>query len=148
MPTPKTRAADPIAVTVAGRVAGVAKAAVIRAARTVLHGERRAARLSIAFVGPGRIRALNARWKHADRPTDVLAFSLREPDGTLVGDVYLCRAVAAREAASRGIPIREELLRLVVHGTLHVLGYDHPEDERRTRSSMWRRQERYLSCLR
>jgi probable rRNA maturation factor len=64
-----------------------------------------------------------------------------------VGDVYVCAWVAEREARSRGIPVREELIRLVVHGTLHVLGLDHPEDERRSRSPMWRRQERYVDAL-
>jgi probable rRNA maturation factor len=120
---------------------------VIRAVGLVLERERRAVRLSIAFVGPDRINALNARWKGVDRPTDVLAFALDHPDGGLTGDVYICPAVATREAAQRGIARREELLRLVIHGVLHVLGYDHPEDERRTRSAMWRRQERYLACL-
>ena len=56
-------------------------------------------------------------------------------------------AVAAREARARHLPLRQELLRLVIHGTLHVLGYDHPR-ERRTASAMWRRQERYLKELR
>jgi probable rRNA maturation factor len=55
--------------------------------------------------------------------------------------------VAEREARRRGIPVREELIRLVVHGTLHVLGHDHPEGEGRTVSPMWRRQERYVSAL-
>jgi probable rRNA maturation factor len=64
-----------------------------------------------------------------------------------VGDVYVCPWVAQREARARGIPARQELLRLVVHGTLHALGHDHPEDERRTTSPMWRRQERYLKAL-
>jgi probable rRNA maturation factor len=45
------------------------------------------------------------------------------------------------------VPEREELARLVVHGTLHVLGWDHPETEDRTRSPMWRRQERYVDRL-
>jgi probable rRNA maturation factor len=114
----------------------------------VLAKEGRTVDLSVAFVGLPRMRELNRRWKGADRPTDVLAFPLEQPGGGLAGDVYICRAVAAREAASRTLPLKEELLRLVVHGTLHVLGYDHPEGTGRTRSSMWRRQERYLACLR
>jgi probable rRNA maturation factor len=56
--------------------------------------------------------------------------------------------VAAREAAAHGVTLREELLRLVVHGTLHVLGHDHPEGAGRERSPMWRAQERYLRSLR
>jgi probable rRNA maturation factor len=46
-----------------------------------------------------------------------------------------------------GIPLREELIRLVVHGTLHALGWDHPEGPGRTRSAMWRKQERYVEAL-
>lgn len=93
------------------------------------------------------MRRLNLEWKGHDRPTDVLAFALPQPDGTLHGDIYICRVVAQREARRRGIAVSEELRRLVIHGTLHVLGYDHPEDESRTSSAMWRRQERYLACL-
>jgi len=110
----------------------------------VLRGERRRAALSVTFLGPDRMRALNRRWKGADRPTDVLAFPLRGPGRALAGDVYICRRVALREAARLGIPPREELLRMVVHGVLHVLGHDHPEGAGRLRSAMWRRQERYL----
>lgn len=118
-----------------------------RVARAVLAAEGRGARLSITFVGRERMRALNARYRGRDRPTDVLAFRLRAPDGPPLGDVYVCRWVAAREARARGIPLREELIRLVVHGTLHTLGYRHPEGPGRTRSRMWRRQERYVEAL-
>ena len=148
MPTRKTRAAKASRITVSGRSAPLSAAAVARTARTVLRKEGQAVDLSFAFIGASRIRALNRRWRGADRPTDVLAFPLEQPGGALAGDVYLCRAVALRQAAEHGLPLREELLRLVVHGTLHVLGYDHPEGTGRTRSSMWRRQERYLACLR
>jgi len=132
---------------VAGRVVPLPPAAVRRAVRTVLRGERRAAGICVTFLGPIAMRRLNRRYKHRDRPTDVLAFSLSGPDGSLVGDVYVCRAVAAAEARARRIPLRTELLRLVVHGTLHVLGHDHPEGDGRERSAMWRRQERYLRRL-
>lgn len=133
--------------TVTGRHRPVARGALVRAARTVLAGERGRVDLSLTFVGPERMRRLHAEWKGVDRPTDVLAFTLGAPGLPPQGDVYLCRAVALREARARGIPLREELLRLVIHGTLHVLGYDHPEGQRRTASAMWRRQERYLACL-
>jgi len=77
----------------------------------------------------------------------VLSFAMTDPAGAAIGDVYVCPWVAAREARSRGIPLRQELIRLVVHGTLHALGRDHPEDEDRTASPMWRRQERYVDAL-
>jgi probable rRNA maturation factor len=67
--------------------------------------------------------------------------------GPVVGDVYIAPDVARASARENGISVREELARLVVHGTLHVLGYDHPEDDTRTRSAMWKRQERLVARL-
>ena len=130
-----------------GRRLPLPAALVRRAVTTVLRGERRRAAVSVTFVGRDAMRRLNARHKAHDRPTDVLSFALRDPAGGILGDVYVCRWVAEREARARGIPLREELIRLVVHGTLHVLGRDHPEGERRTSSAMWRRQERYVAAL-
>jgi probable rRNA maturation factor len=137
----------PPAVAVTGRHAPLSGRAVAETVRYVLGRERRRAAISVAFVGPGRIRRLNAAWKGADRPTDVLAFSLPQPGGGLAGDIYICRAVAQREARARRIGLGRELRRLVIHGTLHVLGWDHPDGDDRTSSPMWRRQERYLACL-
>jgi probable rRNA maturation factor len=92
------------------------------------------------------MRALNRRALGHDRSTDVIAFRL-EHDGLLAGDIYVCPTVARRAARSLGIPEGEELLRLVVHGTLHVLGHDHPASARRVLAPMWRRQERYVRQL-
>lgn len=113
----------------------------------VLAGEEREAALSISFLGPRAMTRLNATHKGHDCPTDVIAFSLPLPDGSLAGDIYICRWQAAREARARGIPLREELIRLVIHATLHVLGWDHPEATGRTHSPMWDRQERYVREL-
>jgi probable rRNA maturation factor len=118
-----------------------------RVVETVLAGERRRAFISITFIGRDAMRRLNAAHKGRASPTDVLAFALRGPDGRPVGDVYVCPWVAAREARARRIPLRQELVRLVVHGTLHALGRDHPAGAARTRSPMWRRQERYVEAL-
>jgi probable rRNA maturation factor len=118
-----------------------------RAVAAVLDGEGIGeAELSVTFLSGQRMRALNRRTLGRDRATDVIAFSLQHP-GRLVGDVYLCSSVARRNAKRIGVTEREELLRLVVHGTLHVLGYEHPESDDRTVSTMWRLQERYLSGL-
>ncbi len=130
-----------------GRRLPMPAALVRRVVETVLHGERRRALISITFLGRDAMRRLNARHKGHDRPTDVLSFAMTDPAGAAIGDVYVCPWVAAREARSRGIPLRQELIRLVVHGTLHALGRDHPEDEDRTASPMWRRQERYVDAL-
>lgn len=118
-----------------------------RVVETVLRGERRRALISITFLGRDAMRTLNAVHTGHDRPSDVLSFALADPGGRTVGDVYVCPWVAEREARTHGVPVREELIRLVVHGTLHALGRDHPEDEGRTTSAMWRRQERYVDAL-
>jgi probable rRNA maturation factor len=134
-------------VVVSGRRLPLPAARVRRIVDAVLRGERREASISVTFLGRESMRRLNARHKGRDRPTDVLAFALVEPGGRVVGDVYLCASVAQQEARARALPLREELTRLIVHGTLHVLGWEHPEDDRRTRSAMWRRQERYVEAL-
>ncbi len=92
------------------------------------------------------MRRLNRRATGRRGLTDVIAYSLPQPDGRLMGDIYIC-PTAAKRVALAGVAFREELVRLAVHGTLHVLGYDHPEGPGRTRSLMWRRQERYVRRL-
>jgi len=127
--------------------AGVSRAALARLAADVLRAERvRVQALSVTLVGPSRIRALNRVHLGRDRVTDVIAFAFAPVrGGPIVGDVYVCPRVAAAQARALGIPAREELRRLVVHGVLHVTGHDHPAGPSRTRSPMWRRQERYLA---
>jgi len=118
-----------------------------RVARAVVEGEGRDASIQVTFLGPARMRRMNLQWKGRDCPTDVLSFSLPLPDKSLFGDVFICPEVARLQARELGVPEREELIRLVVHGTLHALGDDHPEGPGRTRSAMWRRQERYVRAL-
>jgi probable rRNA maturation factor len=119
-------------------------------ARAVLRSERvSSAMISIAFVSAGEIRRLNRAHLRRDRDTDVIAFAFR-PTGRrapLVGDVYIAPDVARRAARENGVPIREEIVRLVVHGTLHALGHTHPETGDRTRSPMWKKQERLVKRL-
>jgi probable rRNA maturation factor len=117
--------------------------------REVLDGESAPdASVSVTFLGESAMRRLNR--EALDRPgaTDVIAFRLEHP-GTLVGDVYICAAVAARACAAGAVPIEEELARLVVHGVLHVLDRDHPEPAgAREASAMWAEQEAYVRRLR
>jgi probable rRNA maturation factor len=134
-------------VTVHGRRLPIPAPLVRRIVRAVLRGERRRATVSVTFLGRDRMRRLNARYLGHDRPTDVLTFTLKAPRGIPMGDVYVCPWVARREALAHGVSAREELIRLVIHGTLHALGHDHPDGPARTRSTMWRRQERYVEQL-
>jgi probable rRNA maturation factor len=134
-------------VVVNGRRLPLSPALVRRVVRAVLRAEHRDALISVTFLGRDSMRRLNAAHKGRDYPTDVLAFPLGDPSGQTIGDVYVCSWVARQEARARGIPLREELIRLVVHGTLHALGREHPEGPERTRSAMWRRQERYVEAL-
>jgi probable rRNA maturation factor len=137
----------PTGVAVVGRSPlGAARTAA--AVRAVLRGERRRAAVSVTFVGRDRMRSLNQRYRGSTRVTDVLAFGLSQPGGGLAGDIYICVWRARAQARTHRVPTREELLRLVVHGTLHVLGWDHPGDHTREESDMWRRQERYVRSLR
>jgi probable rRNA maturation factor len=103
-------------------------------------------RVEITLLAPEAMRRVNRRATGHRGATDVIAYTLPLPDGSIVGDVYICPAVAARSGAD-GDGLAEELVRLAVHGTLHVLGYDHPAGAGRTRSAMWRRQERYVRRL-
>jgi probable rRNA maturation factor len=86
----------------------------------------------VRFVDEEEIRGLNREWRGKDRPTDVLSFpsGLIDPAGRRhVGDIALCLPVAARQAARRRhAPDREAML-LALHGLLHLLGYDHEQDD-------------------
>lgn len=134
-------------VTVGGRRIALPAATVRRVVRGVLSAERQAADISVTFLGLELMRRLNLRYRKRDKPTDVIAFALVRPAAPPLGDIYVCAAVAEQQARRHGVSRREELIRLIVHGVLHVLGYDHPESDDRVLSAMWRRQERYVERL-
>ena len=105
--------------------------------------------ISITFVGRRSIATYNKKYLGHKGVTDVISFGFTsggEP-GAIIGDIYICPDVARTNARAQGVSATEELLRLVVHGTLHVLGYDHATGEPRMKSPMWRRQERILARL-
>lgn len=80
--------------------------------------------LSITFLGDSDAQALNRTYLSHDWVPDVLSFPMSPP---LLGDIYIGVEQARRQAEAYGVTEAEELLRLAIHGTLHVLGYDHPE---------------------
>lgn len=106
------------------------------------------AMLSVTFVSNKRMAALNRNHLGHHGPTDVITFALgTDPSGVIVADIYICLDVARRQAHEHGVGVREEIARLVVHGTLHACGWDHPIDDARTTSLMWKRQEQLLRRL-
>lgn len=140
------RPAREIRVGFAGERRALAARTVRRVVTAVLDGEGVGdATVSVTFMSAANMRTINRRTFGRDHATDVIAYPLQH--GTaLVGDVYICPAVARRSARRHGVTAREELVRLVVHGMLHVTGQDHPAAARE-RSPMWQRQERYVTAL-
>ena len=111
------------------------------ARRTLIAEGRSRVELSVAFVDEAEMADLHVRYLDESGPTDVLSFPLDDVDERgvrLLGDVVIAPAVAARNnPADPGAEVKL----LLVHGILHVLGYDHEEDDER--AEMWSRQERY-----
>ena len=127
---------------------GISQAKVKELVEATLRGERiHNALISVAFVGRSAISKLNKKYLRHEGSTDVISFGMgRTARGMpAVGDIYICPDVARLNAKRNRIAVSEELARLVVHGTLHVAGHDHPDDESRTMSPMWKRQERILA---
>ena len=103
------------------------------APRAARHGE-----VAVALVSDRRMRALNRRFRGADRPTDVLSFPVEPPPRPraaamaggrrFLGDIVIATGVARRQAGEAGHALDVELRRLVLHGLLHLVGYDHERD--------------------
>lgn len=101
-------------------------------ARTALAGRRDDAELSIRIVDTAESRALNRRYRGKDRPTNVLAFPAELPAELglpLLGDLVICREVVEAEATEQAKPLDAHWAHMVIHGTLHLLGFDHQTDE-------------------
>lgn len=106
-----------------------------RAARAALAASRFAAILpaeaevSIKFTSDAEVQSLNAEWRGKDKPTNVLSFPMAEPEdlaaAPMLGDIVLARGVCEAEAADKRIEVESHAAHLVVHGMLHLLGYDH-----------------------
>jgi len=115
-----------------------AEAAIAESAFPDLARSERPVELSITLTGDDRVRALNAKWRQKDQPTNVLSFPMADELDLsrasvadvelLLGDIVLARGVCATEAAEKGVPLEQHATHLMVHGTLHLLGYDHCEE--------------------
>ncbi len=96
-----------------------------------LRGEREAAELSIRIVGAPESREFNHRYRGQDKPTNILSFPAELPAGVnvpLLGDLVVCAPIVFQEASAQNKTPAAHWAHMVVHGTLHLLGYDHIDD--------------------
>jgi probable rRNA maturation factor len=123
-------------------------------AEAVLRHEKAPGQMTLVITDDEGIRALNRDFLGLDSPTDVLAFGAQEDAGAFVtspemggylGDVIVAHSRAVAQAREYGHPVGKELDTLIVHGVLHLLGYDHADDEEK--AIMWARQDQILRGL-
>jgi probable rRNA maturation factor len=115
-----------------------AEAAIAESAYPQLADSERAVEISVTLTSDEQVRALNAKWRGKDKPTNVLSFPMADEldlsratvaeRELLLGDIILAHGVCKAEAAEKGVSFEEHAMHLLVHGTLHLLGYDHLED--------------------
>ena len=116
-----------------------AQAAIAESAFPQLAAAERAVELSVRLTSNEEVRALNAQWRGKDKPTNVLSFPMLEEDDLqqanvagpelLLGDIIVARGVCEQEASDKGVSVEDHATHLMIHGTLHLLGYDHHDDD-------------------
>ncbi len=131
-----------------------AEAAIAESAFPQLSSQGRTVELSLRLTDDEAVRELNSAWRGKDKPTNVLSFPMAGPaeldaehDGPelMLGDIVLARGMCAAEAEDKAIPLEDHAAHLIVHGTLHLLGYDHGEE--RDAADMEAREVRALARL-
>lgn len=115
-----------------------AEAAIAESAFPDLADTERSVEISVTLTGDDEVRALNAKWRGKDKSTNVLSFPMADErdlaranvsgSELLLGDIVLARGVCEVEAANKGVTVEDHAAHLMVHGTLHLLGYDHHGD--------------------
>lgn len=133
-----------------------AAAAIAESAFPQLTDSPRTVEIAVRLTSDAEVHALNAQWRDRDQPTNVLSFPMAEPDELsargaaddpelMLGDIVLAHGVCSAEAADKAIPVADHAVHLMVHGTLHLLGYDHHDDAAAT--DMEAREVRALARL-
>jgi probable rRNA maturation factor len=136
-------------------VQGAAKAAIAESDFPTLGSDNRSVEISVRLGSDEEVRSLNAEWRDKDKPTNVLSFPMLERSDfgqamfaqpeQLLGDIILAHGVCTAEAADKRISLEQHATHLLVHGTLHLLGYDHLDDA--TAADMEAREIRALERL-
>lgn len=132
-----------------------AEAAIAESAFPELTQSDRPIEISVALTGDEQVRALNQKWRGKDKPTNVLSFPMADERDLgianvfdaelLLGDIVLARRVCEAEATEKGVSFEDHATHLLVHGTLHLLGYDHHDE--RDAADMEAREVRALKRL-
>jgi probable rRNA maturation factor len=132
-----------------------AEAAIAESAFPQLATTHRPVEISVVLTGDDQVRELNAEYRGKPKPTNVLSFPMAELDDLrkanvagpelLLGDIIVARGVCEAESADKGLSIEQHATHLIVHGTLHLLGYDHQDDA--DAADMEAREVRALSRL-
>ena len=100
-------------------------------AKKVLKGENKGIEhVSIAFVSPNEIQKLNKKYRKKDKPTDVLSFEKVSDFKDECSEIIICPAVVRENAKESKLSLKKELAKIMIHGLLHALGYDHEASEK------------------
>ena len=113
-------------------------------AKKVLSGENRKTTISLAFVNKAEMKKLNNEFRKKNKPTDVLSFELSE--GKSLGEIIICSSVVKENAKKYKVSVKREMLKVFVHGILHLLGYDHEKSKSQV-EIMEAKEKFYLSKL-
>lgn len=116
-----------------GDIEALTRRAIAAAFSVIDNQPEKAVSISLLFADDAEIRALNADWRQQDKPTNVLSFPASHPPGVpgpiLLGDIVLAYETCAREAEAEHKKMADHVTHLVIHGTFHLLGYDHIDEE-------------------
>ncbi len=98
-------------------------------AKKVLKGENREREnISLAFVSKEEMKKLNKKFRKKNKTTDVLSFNLAEKE--YLGEIVICHEVVKENAKKYGVPVKKEMMKVFIHGILHLLGYDHEKNKK------------------
>ena len=127
----------------------VSRTYIVQSVLHVLKKQKKKGSVSVSLIGDTRMRTLNKTYRGKDKTTDVLSFAMEEgmvmPGETDFGDMFISIAQIRRQANTHNVSFKEELTRMMVHGTLHLLGYDHMT--KKEAAIMFPLQEKYVAQL-
>ena len=131
---------------------GIKKKPLIRIAEFVLQEEGAGddIEISVVFIESDEMRRINKQYRHKDKPTDVLSFGeiryFYDPDKFILPEILICPEEVSKNAQEYGVSFEEELAKVLIHGILHLLGFDHERGDKEE-EEMLNKQEKYLSIF-